>query len=100
MQEFEQTLFTMLSYIPKGKLTTYGQLAKAAGYPNHARHVGKVLAKLPKDTKLPWFRVVNGQGKISLVGEAYQRQKQCLQAEGIYINEQGKIINFKPLLMG
>jgi len=97
MTEFELSLFNNLASIPKGRLISYGGLAKLSGYPNHARHVGKVLSKLPKDTKLPWFRVVNGQGKISLQGEAYQRQKTKLEMEGIEVNEQGKVINFKHL---
>ncbi|MCP4325069.1 MAG: MGMT family protein [Psychromonas sp.] len=97
MTEFELSLFNNLANIPKGKLISYGQLAKLSGYPNHARHVGKVLSRLPKDTKLPWFRVVNGQGKISLQGEGYQRQKAKLEMEGVEVNDQGIIINFKQL---
>ncbi len=98
MTEFELSLFNNLINIPKGKLISYGELAKLAGYPNHARHVGKVLSKLPKDTKLPWFRVVNSQGKISLTGEAFLRQKDLLLAEGVHTLESGKIKQFKKHL--
>ncbi|WP_413692788.1 MGMT family protein [Psychromonas sp. KJ10-2] len=98
MDEFAQNIFTLLSYLEKGKLTTYGQLASQAGFPAHARHVGKILAKLPKDTRLPWYRVVNSQGKISLKGEAFLRQKKLLEAEHIVITEQGKILKFKQYL--
>ncbi|MDN2662501.1 MGMT family protein [Psychromonas sp. 14N.309.X.WAT.B.A12] len=98
MDEFAQNIFTILSYLEKGKLTTYGQLASQAGFPAHSRHVGKILAKLPKDTRLPWYRVVNSQGKISLKGDAFIRQKALLEAEQIEINEQGKIIQFKQYL--
>ncbi|WP_028863814.1 MGMT family protein [Psychromonas aquimarina] len=99
MNEFEQSLFTILYYIPAGKLTTYGRLSKAAGYPNHSRHVGKILARLPKDTKLPWFRVVNSQGQISLTGEAFLRQKTLLENEGISVSAEGKIQQFRTLLV-
>jgi len=76
----------------------YGQLAKMAGFPHHSRHVGKVLSKLPKDTRLPWYRVVNSQGKISLSGEAFLRQKIHLEKEGIEVTEEGKIVKFKQYL--
>jgi len=98
MTEFEQSLYNILASLPKGKLISYGQLAKQCGYPNHARHVGKTLAKLPKDTRLPWFRVVNSQGKISLVGDAFLRQKAYLEAEGLSVNEFGKISHYRDYL--
>ncbi|MEL0628281.1 MGMT family protein [Psychromonas aquatilis] len=98
MKEFAQNIYTILSYIEKGSLITYGQLASQAGYPAHSRHVGKILAKLPKDTRLPWFRVVNSQGKISLQGDAFIRQKTLLEQDGITITEQGKILKFKQYL--
>ncbi|MEH6454658.1 MAG: MGMT family protein [Psychromonas sp.] len=99
MNELEESLYTHLLYIPVGHLVTYGQLSKLAGYPNHARYVGRLLSKLPKDTKLPWFRVINGQGKISLRGEAFIRQKALLESEGISISDTGKIIGFRKLLI-
>ena len=98
MEEFAQNVYTILSYLDEGKLITYGQLAKQAGFPHHSRHVGKILAKLPKDSRLPWFRVVNSQGKISLIGEAFIRQKTLLEKEGIEITDQGKIVKFKQYL--
>lgn len=98
MQEFEQNIYTILAYLEVGKLTTYGQLAKRAGFPHHSRHVGKVLSKLPKDTRLPWYRVVNAQGKISLSGESFLRQKTQLENEGIKVTDEGKIVKFKQYL--
>ena len=98
MEEFAQNVYTVLSFLDKGKLITYGQLASQAGYPAHSRHVGKILARLPKDTRLPWFRVVNSQGKISLQGDALIRQKTLLEAEGIEVTTEGKIVKFKQYL--
>lgn len=97
-QEFEQNIYTLLSFLGEGKLTTYGQLAKQAGFPHHSRHVGKVLSRLPKGTRLPWHRVVNAQGKISLSGNSFLRQKTLLEQEGIEVTEDGKIIKFKQYL--
>jgi methylated-DNA-protein-cysteine methyltransferase-like protein len=98
MQEFEQQIFTVLFYLPAGKLTTYGRLSKSAGYPNHSRQVGRILSRLPKKTKLPWFRVVNSAGKISLCGDAFKEQKRLLEKEGITVTAQGKIQGFKKYL--
>lgn len=62
-----------------------------AGYPGYARHVGRALGNLPEGSKLPWFRVINSQGKISLKGRDLDRQKAKLEAEGIEVSEIGKV---------
>lgn len=81
--------------IPKGKVSTYGQVAKLAGYPGYARQVGAALRNLPKDTNLPWFRVLNAQGRISLPkgGAGYHKQKTLLEDEGIQF--QGDRVSLK-----
>lgn len=99
MDEFTQRIYTNLYYVPSGRVITYGQLATLAGFPNHSRHVGKVLSKLPKDTQLPWYRVVNAQGKISLLGDKFEKQRRLLEEEGILIREDGKISHFKQVVM-
>lgn len=91
MDSFLQQVYMVIYKIPEGKVSTYGEVAKMAGYPGYARHVGKALSNLPKDSKLPWFRVINSAGKISLKGESYQRQKLRLESEGIAVNESGRI---------
>jgi len=84
MEEFSQAVYQIVAAIPKGKVASYGQVAKLAGYPNHSRHVGKLMGRLPKGSKIPWFRVLNSQGKISLApGPAYQRQHELLLSEGV-----------------
>jgi methylated-DNA-protein-cysteine methyltransferase-like protein len=52
--------------IPKGFVASYGQIAALAGLPSHARYVGRTLHNLPKNTTLPWHRVVNAGLRISL----------------------------------
>ena len=64
-------------------MVTYGGLAELAGLPRAARLVGQTLRKLPEDTRLPWHRVVNAQGRISIPEPGSQRQKSRLEAEGI-----------------
>ena len=62
-----------------------------AGYPGYARHVGKALSHLPEGSTLPWHRVVNSQGKISLKGNDLLRQKTKLVDEGVEVSGLGKI---------
>jgi methylated-DNA-protein-cysteine methyltransferase-like protein len=83
--ELRHIILQQLSAIPKGRVITYGDLARMAGYPNHARFVGSVLKHLPKDTELPWHRVINGQGKISFPegSDAFKEQKKRLEKDGI-----------------
>ena len=84
---FDHMIYSVLSQIPFGHTVSYGALARSAGFPNHSRHVGRLLKNLPKDTQLPWHRVVNSQGKISLPqgSDGYTEQRQRLQSEGILI---------------
>ena len=91
MDQFLIQIFAVIHQIPCGKVTTYGEIAKLAGYPGYARHVGKALGKLPKDSTLPWFRVINSQGKISLKGEDLARQRALLIAEDIKVSSEGKL---------
>lgn len=82
--EFPQAVYLIVNSIPAGKVASYGQIAALAGYPNHSRHVGKLMGRLPKGSTIPWYRVVNSQRKISLApGPAYERQKRHLVEEGI-----------------
>lgn len=91
MDQFSQQIFAIIHQIPFGQVATYGQIAKMAGYPGYARHVGKVLGKLPEETRLPWFRVINSRGEISLTGADKERQQEKLVAENIEVSETGKI---------
>jgi methylated-DNA-protein-cysteine methyltransferase related protein len=66
--------------IPRGRVSTYGAIAKAAGYPRCARHVARVLKQVDG---LPWQRVVGSGGRISLRGELAMEQRFLLEAEGV-----------------
>ncbi|RPH24719.1 MGMT family protein [Buttiauxella warmboldiae] len=88
---FPQRVFQIIAAIPEGCVTTYGDVARLAGSPRAARQVGGVLKRLPEGSKLPWHRVVNRHGHISLTGPDLQRQRQALLAEGIMVSGEGKI---------
>jgi methylated-DNA-protein-cysteine methyltransferase-like protein len=67
--------------IPKGKVSTYGDVARAAGFPGCARQVVWALRKASRG--LPWHRVVGAKGKISLPGENGLEQRIRLESEGV-----------------
>ena len=76
-------IWQVVSMIPAGKVASYGQVARLAGMPRHARLVGKTLSNLPKGSKLPWFRVVQASRKLAPRGGGEARQRSLLEAEGI-----------------
>jgi methylated-DNA-protein-cysteine methyltransferase-like protein len=72
----------MILSIPPGKVSTYGQVAAAAGYPRYHRAVARLLRTDPPD-QLPWHRVVGAGGEIKLPGAAAQEQRARLKLEGV-----------------
>lgn len=62
--ELAQMILAVVSQIPKGKVGSYGQIAKLAGLPKHARLVGRVLGQIDDRAVIPWYRVINSQGKM------------------------------------
>ncbi|WPU22036.1 MGMT family protein [Cedecea neteri] len=88
---FPQRVYQIVAAIPEGYVTTYGEIAALAGSPRAARQVGGVLKRLPEGSRLPWHRVVNQQGIISLTGPDLQRQRQALLSEGVMVSGDGHI---------
>lgn len=88
---FPQRVYQILAAIPQGYVTTYGDIALLAGSPRAARQVGGVLKRLPAGSRLPWHRVVNRQGLLSLTGSDFLRQREALIAEGIQVSGAGEI---------
>ena len=66
--------------VPQGRVSTYGAVAKAAGYPRSSRYVARVLNQVPG---LPWQRILGSGGRISLPREAGLEQRFLLEAEGV-----------------
>jgi methylated-DNA-protein-cysteine methyltransferase-like protein len=71
--------------IPPGSVATYGQIARLSGFANGARRIGLALRSAPADIDLPWHRVVNAQGKISIPASdpAHREQVRRLSAESV-----------------
>ncbi len=92
-KELYSQILEVIALIPYGKVATYGQIAQLAGLPKHARLVGYVLKHLDPQSEIPWYRVINSQGKMSttrlnLRGENIQQVKLC--EEGIVVID-GKV---------
>jgi methylated-DNA-protein-cysteine methyltransferase-like protein len=87
-KSFHQRAIEIIKRIPKGKVATYGQIAAYAGSGRAARQVAYVLHSSSGKESLPWHRVVNGKGGISLKpGSGYEIQKELLKKEGIIFRE-------------
>ena len=93
----EQKVYKKLLDVPKGKITTYGDLAKAVGLKNGQRLIGKIMNKNPYPVLVPCHRVVMSTGKIG--GYAYGKivKMKILSDEGIEITN-GKIESFDKKL--
>ena len=79
-------------HIPKGKVSTYGRIARLAGAPGHARQVGYTLHDLPSDSTVPWHRVVNAKGAVSPRASGHEDlQRRLLEAEGVRFRPNGTV---------
>lgn len=81
----------VVSRIPRGRVATYGQIARLAGLGRQARLVGYAMHALPSGTTVPWQRVVNSRGEISLPGSSATRQRSLLEKEGVRFDVRGRI---------
>ncbi|OBW40171.1 Methylated-DNA--protein-cysteine methyltransferase [Chryseobacterium sp. MOF25P] len=86
---FKQQVWEITKLVPKGRVTSYGAIAKAVGFSNHSRHVGKAMGGCPKD--VPAHRVISSSGILSV--PEFQPK---LEAEGIIIDN-FRVKNFKNL---
>jgi methylated-DNA-protein-cysteine methyltransferase-like protein len=85
-------IYAAIRRIPKGKVATYGQIARVAGLPRRARLVGYALSIL-EDKSVPWQRVVNASGEISMRALSFTmpEQRAILEDEGIVFSASGRI---------
>lgn len=83
--EFTFRVKELIKMIPEGKVATYGLIAALAGNPRGARQVSRILHSCSEKDKLPWHRIVDRNGRISLKPyQGYELQKQLLENEGVF----------------
>lgn len=86
-------IYAVVRRIPRGRVATYGQVAELAGLAGHARQVGYALHALPAGTAVPWHRVINAAGAVSLRAMAGDEitQRQLLEEEGVGFDLRGRV---------
>jgi len=93
MTKFEEKVYNVISLIPKGKVATYSDVAKAIGHPQAARAVGNALHKNPFAPVVPCHRVVNSNGYLAknFGAGGIKEQQLRLQAEGVIFYNESKV---------
>lgn len=91
-EEAYPRIYAVVRRIPRGRVASYAQVAHEAGLPGRARLVGRALADAGAPARLPWHRVINAQGRLSLPAssQAYLEQTARLVAEGVAF-ESGRV---------
>ena len=93
VEGLRETVYEIVAQIPRGRVLTYGAIARLAGYPNHSRLVGRIMRSAP-DGQLPCHRVVSASGRLA---PHFPAQASLLAAEGVILSPSGKI-PLKPFL--
>jgi methylated-DNA-protein-cysteine methyltransferase-like protein len=91
-EDYER-IYAVVARIPRGRVATYGQVARLAGLPRQARRVGYALHSLPAGRDVPWHRVINVRGEVSERGEPRwaQIQRELLRRERVAFDERGRV---------
>ncbi len=89
---FYTHVWALVARVPRGRVVTYGQVAGALGQPRAARAVGYAMFNTP-DPSIPWQRVINARGEISLGGHPHRPalQRRLLEAEGVVFDARGRV---------
>ena len=85
---FQAEVLNIVGQIPRGKVTTYGNVAALAGWPSHSRMVGRTLRYTPGAEKLPCHRVVNKEGRTA---PGWSEHGPLLEAEGVAFKSNGHV---------
>lgn len=91
---FKQQVISVVTKIPSGRVVSYGQVAVVCGSPRASRQVGWALRTLDGDNQIPWWRVINNGGYISIKGNEIATpllQKNFLESEGVSVSQDFKI---------
>lgn len=97
LTSFEQLVLKKLTQVPRGKVTTYAELAWAVGRPGAARAVGNALNKNPHPVAVPCHRVVKSDGSLGGYALGIDKKIEILKREGVTV-EKGRILDFSKVL--
>ena len=84
-----QAIWNVVARIPRGRVSSYGDVARAAGLPGRARLAGKALRLMPEDMNLPWYRVMGAGGRIVFPkgSRHFREQARLLRSEGVAVKD-------------
>ena len=90
---FYAAVYGLVEQIPRGQVTTYGQIARWLGHPSASRAVGYALHALPSGSEIPWQRVINAAGRVSSRCDRHYEgiQRALLEAEGVKFDSFGNV---------
>jgi methylated-DNA-protein-cysteine methyltransferase-like protein len=91
MTDSTRRIIEALRTVPRGKVSSYRDIARAAGFPNGARQVVRVLHSMGEKYSLPWHRIIRSDGSVALEGPGRDLQITLLRAEGISVSKQGRV---------
>ena len=91
MTESTLRIIETIKAIPPGRVSSYGNVARAAGLPNGARQTVRALHSLSEKFDLPWYRVLRSDGSIALDGDGRELQMQLLHSEGVDVSPDGRV---------
>ncbi|MGH8136630.1 MAG: MGMT family protein [Terriglobia bacterium] len=98
-----QAIWHVISRVPRGQVSTYGDIARAAGLPGRARQAGHALKLIPRGMHLPWHRIVGAGGRIVFPKGSAQHREQArlLRSEGVAVKDgrvaRSAIVNLEEL---
>jgi methylated-DNA-protein-cysteine methyltransferase-like protein len=84
-------IYEVVRQVPRGQVASYGRIAEIVGAGCDARMVGYAMHAIPEGSDVPWQRIVNREGKISIPGQGGEIQRLRLEAEGITFDARGRI---------
>jgi methylated-DNA-protein-cysteine methyltransferase-like protein len=88
------SVYALVKKIPRGRVLTYGQVAKALRLPGGARTAGRAMAASPSGQGVPWHRVVGAGGRLLIREPHASLQRKLLETEGVPVAEK-RILNFR-----
>ena len=98
MSPFSQIVYELALSIPEGRVTTYGDLARAAGGGAMAsRSISGILGKAPNQRAIPWHRIVYAGGKVWFSPETEKKRRALYKREGIKLDDKGRIKDFEEI---
>jgi len=91
MTDSTKKIIEQILAVPKGKVSSYRDIAFKAGIPNGARQTVRVLHSMSEKFNLPWFRIIRSDGSIALEGEGRLIQEKLLRKEGVEVSANGRV---------